>query len=235
MFRATHPALLATTPSDAPLRRGGVRRWAPAAVLLGLAACAGREVAVDETTVSGHEQEAQLERKKAQAQQAAYDPRKEQRHEVPAAMPGEGRATMLVTVNPTQEHLSRAEAHRKHALEHELAAIKLQAFEDAACRPVAAADRASCPTLITTAIEKLPQGIRLRCAPEQVDKLVAEMRCHLAFAKARGYDSPLLCPFALPGVAANPDPQRQGVDLTADAPATVRILHALDLQEVEKM
>jgi hypothetical protein len=58
------------------------------------------------------------------------------------------------------------------------------------------------------------------------------MRCHLAFAKARGYDSPYLCPFALQGVTATAAPERQGVDLSADNPATVRILHALDLQEV---
>jgi hypothetical protein len=197
-----------------------------------LLTCNSPQVAVDETTVSGHEQQAQLERKKAQEQQAAYDPRQERRHELPAAGPQEGRATMLITVNPTQGHQSRAEAHRKHALEHEIAAIKLQAFEDAACQALTAAERGSCPTLIATAIEKLPQGIRLRCAPEQVDKLVAEMRCHLAFAKARGYDSPYLCPFALQGVTATAAPERQGVDLSADNPATVRILHALDLQEV---
>lgn len=204
-------------------------------LIAALPACNSPQVAVDETTVSGHEQEAQLERKKAAAQQAAYDPRQERHHQVPAATPQEGRGTVMITVNPTQAHLSRAESHRKHALEHELAAIKLQAFEDAACQSLKPEERASCPTLLTTAIEKLPQGIRLRCEPEQVDKLVAEMRCHLAFAKARGYDSPYLCPFALQGVTAAAAPERQGVDLIADNPATVRILQALDLQEVEKM
>lgn len=80
------------------------------------------------------------------------------------------------------------------------------------------------------AVDWLPAGIRLRCAPHRVEAVLAEVRCHLAFARAHGYNHPELCPFALPQVEANPAPDGAGVDLTSQLPATVKILHALDLQ-----
>ncbi len=199
-----------------------------------LATCGGAKVQLDETTAEGHEREAAVERELAQKEKAAYDPNRAQLREVQpprfdAATP------MLISVNPTVAHLSAAEAHQRHSHQHQLAAIQLQAFEDEACKPVEPASRASCPSLIATAVERLPKGIRLRCEPEQVDKILAEMRCHLAFARARGYDSAYLCPFALKGVVASAATDRSGVDLTAEDASTTKILHALELRPPERM
>lgn len=213
-------------------RQMTARSWAM--VLALVATCAAPEVKLDETTVQGHEQEARTERKLAAQEHAAYDPSRAELREVPAPR-FDGVAPLLVTVNPTAAHLSAAEAHRRHAHQHELAAIKLQAFEDVACKPVEPSSRSSCPSLIATAVERLPNGIRLRCEPEQVAKVLAEMRCHLAFARARGYDSDYLCPFALKFVRADAAAERTGVDLTSDDPPTVKTLHALELRPPERM
>lgn len=214
------------------MRRQTTISWVAAVALLTM--CGSPEVKLDETTAEGHEQEAKAERKRAEQEHAAYDPNRSELREVPAPHVDAG-APVLVTVNPTAAHLSAAEAHRRHAHQHELASMKLQAFEDVACKPVAPASRASCPSLIATAVERLPNGIRLRCEPEQVDKVLAEMRCHLAFARARGFDSDYLCPFALKFVRADAAAERTGVDLTSDDPPTVKTLHALELRPPERM
>lgn len=164
-----------------------------------LATCSGTDVREDETTVSGHEAEAQRERVRARSDKTA------------------------------------ATARRDHANAHELAAIKLAAMEDVACKQVDPASRSECPVLLANSIDLLPNGIRIRCRPNQILPGVHEMRCHLAYAKARGFDAPDLCPYALPGVRVDPSPRGEGIDLISDDPATVRILQGLQGTSVEQI
>ncbi|MBI5607310.1 MAG: hypothetical protein HY902_00350 [Deltaproteobacteria bacterium] len=128
-----------------------------------------------------------------------------------------------------------ATTRQAHANAHELAAVQLAALEDAECRQVDPASRSACPVLLANSIDLLPNGIRIRCRPDQIIPGVHEMRCHLAYAKARGFDAPDLCPYALPGVRADPSPRGEGIDLTADDPASVRILQALQGTDVQQL
>src|SRR5438046_2113205 len=49
--------------------------------------------------------------------------------------------------SPTERHLRTAADHARHAREHERAAAELERFEDSACGPLPAAERAACPVM----------------------------------------------------------------------------------------
>jgi hypothetical protein len=100
--------------------------------------------------------------------------------------------------NPTQWHLSAAAKAKAHAAAHERAAAELEHFEDAACRPFSPAVRAACPFVgPVRAIEQLDNGVRIELAPgAPVATVAAHMRCHLAFARARGFEIPE-CPLTI--------------------------------------
>lgn len=182
-----------------------------------------------EMTVEGHEQAAAQERAAARKEQASFDPNATQVHETvqPASAMDGGMGGILVTVNPTQGHLTAAEAHRRHAAAHAAAAKNLKHFEDEACTGLAEAERESCPTLTTSNLETLPAGVRLHTGTKRLGSVLQEIRCHLAFAKAHGYDRVDLCPFALPGVHAEVANDRAGVDLQADNETSIQALHSL--------
>lgn len=210
-----------------------LRSWVCSCGVL-LVACSGSEVKPDETTVAGHQAQAERERRLAARERRAYDPQREEVREVrPVNRPGTDMPTgELITVNPTDVHLRAAEARRRHAEAHEQAAKALAAFEDQACQDVPADHRVGCPTLLATSVQPLATGIRLLCGPKRLDAVLAQMRCHLAFARARGFGQRELCPFALPHVHAEPAVDHSGVDLLSDDPPTVRLLQTLDLGRI---
>jgi hypothetical protein len=213
-----------------------MRQWTAIRLvaMVALTACQRQQVRVDETTVAGHEAEAARERRLAEKERRAYDPDREELREVRplARTGGDAPSGELITINPTDVHLRAAEARRRHAAAHDQAAQALKAFEDRACADVAAEHRVACPSLLATTVQIIPQGIRLLCGPQRLDTVLAQMRCHLAFARARGYGQPELCPFALPGVQAEPAIDHSGVELRSDDPATVRLLQTLDIGRV---
>ena len=186
---------------------------------------------VMETTEEGHEVEAAKERQEAKADKALYDPGAEQLTQIGPSGPAgvEGAAGILVTVNPTSAHLADAEAHARHAKQHEQAALQLEKFEDVACQGITAGERFACPTLMSDAMATLPNGVRLHTGPKRLPTVLAHMRCNLAFAHAHGYGEDALCPFAIKGVVANPAADQTGVELTSTDPQAVEALHHLVL------
>lgn len=201
------------------------------AIFVVLAACGAPAVQLDETTVAGHEQQATTERAEANKDRAQFDPSAE--HEQTSGLGGragsgsEGSGGVLMTINPTSYHLADGEAHARHAKEHEAAAAQLVKFENQACTTIPAGERASCPTLLSDNLSLLPDGVRLRTGAKRLSSVLANMRCSLAFARARGYGEEFLCPLAMKGVVANAAPDGLAVDLTATDPAALAALHAL--------
>jgi hypothetical protein len=108
----------------------------------------------------------------------------------------------LFSFNPTERSLADAERHLRHAREHEAAATELERYEAAECHDFGPHTRAACPVLGPVArIEDTERGVRIWFADEaQARAMAALMRCHLAFARARGFQGAGDCPLYLRGV-----------------------------------
>ena len=116
------------------------------------------------------------------------------------------------------QHLARAQQLSAHAREHEAAAAALEKFEEAECREFPASTRAACPLLgPVVGITDVADGVRVEFATgTRADALLAHMRCHLAFAAARGFQDAAACPLYM-----------KGVDVRATAvPTTIEIVGA---------
>lgn len=192
-------------------------------------ACSGGDVKLDDHSANGHRREAAGERAMAKSEAAQYDPSAEQVQQVQAGgqqIP-DVNTPILVTVNPTEAHLVAAEAHKRHAEQHENAAKKLIAFENAACKKVPTEDKLACPTLLHDTMQPLANGLRMHTGSTRMPKMLATMQCHLAFARANGYADDALCPFAIKGVTADLSPDQTSIDLTSKDPAAIAALHQL--------
>jgi hypothetical protein len=104
--------------------------------------------------------------------------------------------------NPTERALDEAERHLRHARAHELAAAELERFEAEACQSFGPHTRAACPVLgPALRVEDRSDGVRLHFGDEaRARERAALMRCHLAFARARGFAGVGDCPLYLRGV-----------------------------------
>lgn len=104
--------------------------------------------------------------------------------------------------NPTARHRAHAEKHQAHAREHLDAARVLEGFEEAQCASFPSETRAVCPLIgQLVSVEDIPGGSRVRVADGvEVNALVAHIRCHLAFARARKREGMDTCPLYLEGV-----------------------------------
>jgi hypothetical protein len=123
----------------------------------------------------------------------------------------------LFPYNPTDRALADAEWHLRHAREHEAAAAALEGFEDAQCREIPAKARAACPLLgpVATIDDRL-DGVRITFATDaDVDAIVAHMRCHLAFARAKGFGDAGDCPLYMRGVEINVAIGGRAIDVTS--------------------
>ncbi len=201
--------------------------WGVAACAM--CACSGPDVKLNETTEEGHKAEAAKERKEAAKEASLYNPEADRDRVIGPSGPAgtEGASGVLITVNPTAYHLADAEAHARHARQHERAAALLAKFEDAACKNIAPAERTTCPTLLSDALVSLPNGVRLHTGAKRLPTVLGNVRCLLAFTQAHGYDEEWLCPFAIKSVTAAAAPDQTGVDLTSSDPAAVKALQAL--------
>jgi hypothetical protein len=162
----------------------------------------------DDMSAAAHRREAARERAEAGERLSAHhegvaaiDPR------VPGGLAGvlpaeEARPGGLVQRRGTPD-LWAAEAHLEHARLHEEAAAALERFEAAECAGVPAELRASCPLLAGAgAIVDIAGGVEIRFhAGAPVDEVVARMRCHLAFARASGFEAGTSCPLYVKGLA----------------------------------
>lgn len=166
------------------------------------AACTGRDVRPDDLSAAAHREEARRERSTADARRA--------------------RAEQLGPVSRKEESRRSAELHADHARQHERAALELERSEDATCRGFAVAERAGCPLLlgVETLID-VPGGVRVEFDRDSdVGRIVAHVRCHLAYERTRGFETPL-CPLYLRGVHVERMLDSRVVDILAADPQTV--------------
>jgi hypothetical protein len=180
--------------------------------VLGLAwaaACAPNQANVKPEGMSAeqHRAEAERERQLAQEDKGRYDPGAARPIAVTPvrALDTNGPTAVeppVVVYNPTDKYLSEADAHRKHAREHEKAAAALEKFEKGACRDLPERTRSACPLLgPVTAIDDVKGGVRVTFTDgTRIDALVAEMRCHYAYAQTRGFADSVSCPLYMPGL-----------------------------------
>jgi hypothetical protein len=142
-----------------------------------LLAMVGGCVHWDFLTQSEHRAAAATEERKAEEERQQYD--------------------LHPPYNPTVDHLRAAEAHLRVAHQHTQAALEQQRFEDEACATLSTQARASCPLVsgAVQTVEEIRGGVRLHLKPgSNGAELIARMRCHLAFARARGFEGLSGCP-----------------------------------------
>lgn len=203
--------------------------------VLFIAACATTTtrstVEPTEMSAAAHHQEAARERSRADDAYARWQPGA--RAPLPGAPPGAVDSPRLYPIelypyNPTDRALADAERHLRHAREHEAAAAALEGFEEAECRDFAPKARAACPLFGPIAsIEDRADGVRiLFAAGAPVAAIVAHMRCHLAFARARAFADAGECPLYMRGVEIAASPDGRGVDVTGHELALVAEIQA---------
>jgi hypothetical protein len=166
-------------------------------VALGLSAgCAHQK----DMTGDEHRQAAATAEVKAVAANELYEPA------AVAHMPAVGTQAVEagddLMYNPTAGHLAEADRQMSIAFEHLTYADRLTRTEDVACADVPEAERAACPMLAphVDAVYEVKLGVSLhlkQIAPAQ--RLAAQLRCHLAFAKANNFDR-VPCPLFVKGV-----------------------------------
>jgi len=136
--------------------------------------------------------------------------------------------------NPTDRHLQAAEKHHRHARQHEAAAEKLEQFEEQECRSFPPASRAACPFLgPATQVRDIEKGISVRMADSvRVDAVVAHMKCHAAYAQARGFPPDTTCPIYVRGVSIRQGANPREIELTVADPSLVTELRQRARDEV---
>jgi hypothetical protein len=182
------------------------------------AACAGggSTVRPDEMSADAHRQEAV----KVSGQAAAEANGTKAPPPNLAANPGgnpQGYYTPVNPQNPEVEQEARSQRLKAHARQHLNAARYLEASEDASCRSTPSAERAACPLLgPATTVEDTPGGVRVFFAENApVDAILAHMRCHLAFARARGFAEATDCPLYVNGVDVARGPGARSIDIVS--------------------
>jgi hypothetical protein len=192
---------------------------------LWLSGCAAPVVRPDDMSAAKHRQEAEHESRLAREQIVSRVPataraptsldatEKEYRHSVPIYSPLDGQ-------------LAAAELHRQHARDHSRAADFLERFEAVECRDFSPSSRAACPLLgPLTSVDDIPGGVRARFKPgTPVDAVVAHMRCHYAYARARAFDVVASCPLYMRGIDIRRDDDPMAVDIvSADGDTAAKI------------
>jgi hypothetical protein len=169
--------------------------------LVALAGCATHRVQPDDMSAAKHREEAEREAELARDQAALYKPELA-RSRTSADASGKDYLYTAPIYNPADGHLSEMEVHRQHAREHMRAARLLEEFEETECRDFPPSSRAACPLLgPVTKIEDIPGGVRVRFKDGvRIDAVVAHMRCHYAYARARGFNIAASCPLYMRGI-----------------------------------
>jgi len=182
----------------------------------------------DDMSAEAHRREAEEHARWEAEHERGYDPEARVRYGAPAPpgvvlpRPRYGyRDTDLYfdvrEYNPTQVHRDRAKGHGKLAREHEHAARALEEFEEAECQAFPKETRAVCPLLAQVeSLEDVFGGVRVRLVEgANVNAALTHMRCHQAFARARGREGMDSCPLYMPGVWVERVGSTREVDLLA--------------------
>ena len=136
--------------------------------------------------------------------------------------------------NPTDWHLQAAEKHHRHAQQHEAAARALEKFEEQECRSFPPATRAACPFLgPAVAVRDIEGGVSVHMADGvRVDAVVAHMKCHAAYARARGYPPEATCPIYMNGLTIRQGANAAEIELTVGDKARVAELRQRARDEI---
>jgi hypothetical protein len=203
-------------------------------VVLLLASCAGQkpDVRADDMSAAQH--------REAAAREAAAADREANRYQPSATRPspfgdplGKDYLYAVTVYNPTEGHLAEAEAHRAHARAHARAAEFLDRFEEAECADFPAATRAACPLLgPVVRIDDVDGGVRVRFKDGvRVDAVIAHMRCHYAFARARAFDASLSCPLYVRGIEVRRALDSTAVEIVSADPKVIREIRTRSREE----
>jgi len=191
----------------------------PVMVALSLSAaagCAGRQKAARSESMSAEAHEREAAKLAARARDEAEVTEREAPPPNLTANPTGDPRGYYDPVNPSVpvENRARADRLERHAQQHLAIATGMKVFEEDACRGIAAPERSACPLLGPVAfIEDIPGGVRAHFTTKaNVDAIAAEIRCHLAYARARGFQQVASCPLYVRGLAMN----RSGGDDTID-------------------
>jgi hypothetical protein len=135
--------------------------------------------------------------------------------------------------NPGGDHLARAEQLQEHAREHQGAAAELERFEEAECRDFPPATRAACPLLgPVVQIGDVEGGVRVRFAEgTRVDAVLAHMRCHFAYAQARGFGKASGCPLYIRGITINRTNDPHAIEIVGPNPKVTADIRRLSRAE----
>ncbi len=193
---------------------------------LWLAGCGAPYVRPDDMSAANHRQAAERESRLAREQVASRSPTSPARPRAVDAAGQDYRHSVPI-YTPLEGPLAAAEAHRQHARDHARAADFLERFEATACRAVPPSSRAACPLLgPLTDVDDISGGVRARFkAGTPVDSVVAQMRCHYAYARARAFDVAASCPLYMPGIDIRRGDDPMTVDIvsrTADTATKIR-------------
>jgi len=126
-----------------------------------------------------------------------------------------------------------AHAHAVHARQHEAAALELERFESQECSGIPSGERSACPLLRGAGVvADVAGGIEIRFrdgAP--VDDVQRRMRCHFAYARARGFDEADGCALYLKGIEIDRTDARV-IRITAGDPQTTARLRTAGHEQV---
>jgi hypothetical protein len=204
-------------------------RFVPVLLLVAACATAGAPVPVEETSAEGHRQEAERERQAARTleREAAERP-----WEVdPSYDPDRDRA---LGYEPANDRMDEAERRRAHAAAHAAAAAQLERFESEACAGVDRRERAACPLLgPVTSIRDIRGGVRIELTPgTPMAALAASMRCHHAFARARGFSPEAAsCPLYMSGIRIGLSADGEALEILGSSTATIAEVRKRSRQE----
>ena len=126
------------------------------------------------------------------------------------------------------EKLDLARQLRQHAREHEAAAQDLEEFEAGQCKTIVPAARAACPLLGPVArMTNVQNGVSVTFATgTQVDAVLAQMRCHFAFAQARGFGAASSCPLYMKGIDIRRGSGPMTIEIIAQEPKLAQEIQA---------
>ena len=186
----------------------------------------------DEMGAGEHREEAASETQQAEAHERRYNPRASVLLEPPDSN-GAGYSFSTESYNPTEWHLDEAARLRRHAEEHRKAAKLLERFEDSTCKQFPPSTRAACPLLGPVAkIDDIPGGIRATFAPgTRIDAIVAHMRCHYAYAQARGFAEVASCPLYIRGIEIRQGPDPLAIEIVAKEATIIAQIRARSREE----
>ncbi|MDB4979415.1 MAG: hypothetical protein JWM82_167 [Myxococcales bacterium] len=197
--------------------------------LLLCASCSGANQAVkpDDMSAAQHRQEATQERQLAGVERNKYRPEDDR----PIAG---GKGDTDAATNPTEGHLVAAAQYEKHARQHEAAARALEKFEQNECEKIPSATRAACPLLgPVRRFDDIPGGVRVTLVPgSPVDAIVAHMRCHYAFARARGFSENVTCPLYIEGIEIKRGSGPDAIELVSSDPSVQQTVRARAREEI---